>query len=42
MPNAELLAPIEVDFLWESAGLGELPYPLRIRSHGLRWEAWVK
>ncbi|WP_406639321.1 ESX secretion-associated protein EspG [Amycolatopsis sp. WGS_07] len=34
MPNAELLAPIEVDFLWESAGMGELPYPLRIRSHG--------
>ncbi|WP_326566758.1 ESX secretion-associated protein EspG [Amycolatopsis rhabdoformis] len=34
MPNAELLTPIEVDFLWESAALGELPYPLRIRSHG--------
>ncbi|QKV77632.1 ESX secretion-associated protein EspG [Amycolatopsis sp. Hca4] len=34
MPNAELLTPVEVDFLWESAGLGELPYPLRIRSHG--------
>ncbi|KDN20258.1 ESX secretion-associated protein EspG [Amycolatopsis rifamycinica] len=34
MPNAELLTPAEVDFLWESAGLGELPYPLRIRSHG--------
>src|ERR1700712_4685822 len=34
MPNAELLTPAEVDFLWESAGLGELPYPLRVRSHG--------
>lgn len=34
MPNAELLTPVEVDFLWESAGLGELPYPLRVRSHG--------
>ncbi|MEU4517918.1 ESX secretion-associated protein EspG [Amycolatopsis sp. NPDC024027] len=34
MPNAELLTPVEVDFLWESAGLGELPYPLNIRSHG--------
>lgn len=22
------------DFLWESVGLGELPYPLRVRSHG--------
>jgi hypothetical protein len=34
MPNAELLTPVEVDFLWESAGLGELPYPFKIRSHG--------
>lgn len=34
MPKAELLTPVEVDFLWESAGLGELPYPLRIRSYG--------
>ncbi|MEQ0558982.1 ESX secretion-associated protein EspG [Amycolatopsis sp. NEAU-NG30] len=34
MPTAELLTPVEVDFLWESAGLGELPYPFRIRSHG--------
>ncbi|GAA3556773.1 ESX secretion-associated protein EspG [Amycolatopsis ultiminotia] len=34
MPNAELLTPLEVDFLWESAGVGELPYPLRIGSHG--------
>lgn len=34
MPNAELLSPPELDFLWESAGMGELPYPLRVRSHG--------
>lgn len=34
MPTAELLTPIELDFLWESAGLGELPYPLRVPSHG--------
>ncbi|WP_328604937.1 ESX secretion-associated protein EspG [Amycolatopsis sp. NBC_00345] len=34
MPNAELLTPLELDFLWESAGVGELPYPLRARSHG--------
>jgi hypothetical protein len=34
MPTAELLTPLEVDFLWESAGLGELPYPLRVPSHG--------
>ncbi|MBB4687778.1 ESX secretion-associated protein EspG [Amycolatopsis jiangsuensis] len=34
MPNAELLTPLEVDFLWESAAVGELPYPLRIPSHG--------
>ncbi|WIX86272.1 ESX secretion-associated protein EspG [Amycolatopsis sp. DG1A-15b] len=34
MPNAELLTPVEVDFLWESAGLGELPYPFKIPSHG--------
>ncbi len=34
MPTAELLTPLELDFLWESAGLGELPYPLRVPSHG--------
>ncbi|MEV4052736.1 ESX secretion-associated protein EspG [Amycolatopsis sp. NPDC049688] len=34
MPHAELLTPVEVDFLWESAGLGELPYPFKIPSHG--------
>ncbi|GAA4551419.1 ESX secretion-associated protein EspG [Amycolatopsis samaneae] len=30
----EFFSPLAFDFLWESAGLGELPYPLRIRSHG--------
>jgi hypothetical protein len=34
MASAELLTLPEVDFLWESAGMGELPYPLRIPSHG--------
>ena len=34
MPNGELLSLLEVDFLWESAGMGELPYPLRVPSHG--------
>jgi hypothetical protein len=34
MPAAELLTSLELDFLWESAGLGELPYPLRVPSHG--------
>ncbi|WP_216213819.1 ESX secretion-associated protein EspG [Amycolatopsis aidingensis] len=31
---AELLTPLELDFLWESLGAGELPYPLEARSHG--------
>lgn len=31
---AELLSPMELDFLWESLGAGELPYPLEVRSHG--------
>ncbi|MEU3272742.1 ESX secretion-associated protein EspG [Saccharomonospora sp. NPDC006951] len=30
----ERLTPLELDFLWEAAGAGELPYPLRPRSHG--------
>ena len=30
----ELLSPVELDFLWESLGAGELPYPLEVRSHG--------
>lgn len=34
MTRAELLTPLELDFLWESFGAGELPYPLRVRSHG--------
>jgi len=34
MARAELLSPLELDFLWESSGSGELPYPLEIRSHG--------
>jgi ESX secretion-associated protein EspG len=32
--RAELLTPLELDFLWESFGAGELPYPLEIGSHG--------
>ncbi|GAA5164782.1 MULTISPECIES: ESX secretion-associated protein EspG [Amycolatopsis] len=34
MTRAELLTPLELDFLWESFGGGELPYPLEFRSHG--------
>ncbi|GAA5164779.1 ESX secretion-associated protein EspG [Amycolatopsis dongchuanensis] len=30
----EFFTPLTFDFLWEAAGLGELPYPLRVRSHG--------
>lgn len=30
----EFFTPVAFDFLWESKGVGELPYPLRIRSHG--------
>ncbi|WP_298177349.1 ESX secretion-associated protein EspG [Saccharomonospora sp.] len=30
----EQLTEVELDFLWESSGLGELPYPLTVRSHG--------
>ncbi|WP_328604936.1 ESX secretion-associated protein EspG [Amycolatopsis sp. NBC_00345] len=30
----EFFTPLAFDFLWESMGLGELPYPLRVRSHG--------
>jgi len=35
MVRAELLTPLELDFLWESFGAGELPYPLEVRSHGV-------
>lgn len=34
MADAELLTPLELDFLWETNGSGELPYPLEVRSHG--------
>lgn len=34
MNGQEFFTPLAFDFLWESAGLGELPYPLRVRSHG--------
>ncbi|MGW3996254.1 ESX secretion-associated protein EspG [Amycolatopsis sp. NPDC004772] len=30
----EFFSPLAFDFLWESAQVGELPYPLIIRSHG--------
>lgn len=30
----EFFTPQSFDFLWEAAGLGEMPYPLRVRSHG--------
>jgi hypothetical protein len=38
MAAGELLTPLELDFLWESAGRGELPYPLRAKSHGATME----
>ncbi|GLY68576.1 ESX secretion-associated protein EspG [Amycolatopsis taiwanensis] len=34
MNGQEYFTPLAFDFLWEAAGLGELPYPLRVRSHG--------
>lgn len=34
MANGELFTAVELDFLWENANAGELPYPLRLRSHG--------
>ncbi|GHF74684.1 hypothetical protein FHX82_002165 [Amycolatopsis bartoniae] len=30
----EFFSPLTFDFLWEAVDLGELPYPLRVRSHG--------
>lgn len=30
----EFFSPMAFDFLWESMGLGELPYPLQVPSHG--------
>jgi len=32
--GAEFFTPMTFDFLWEAAGIGELPYPLQVRSHG--------
>ncbi|MGX7825699.1 ESX secretion-associated protein EspG [Actinokineospora sp. 24-640] len=34
MPSAETLDQLALDFLWEAMDAGELPYPLRVRSHG--------
>ncbi|GAB3588541.1 ESX secretion-associated protein EspG [Amycolatopsis endophytica] len=34
MNRAEFFTPLTFDFLWEAAGIGELPYPLQVRSHG--------
>ena len=34
MSRPELFSPVELDFLWEAAGVGELPYPLELISHG--------
>jgi hypothetical protein len=30
----ESFTPLAFDFLWEAFGIGELPYPLIVRSHG--------
>lgn len=32
--HQEHFTPMAFDFLWEAAELGDLPYPLRLRSHG--------
>ena len=34
MGTQEFFTPLAFDFLWESMGIGELPYPLQVRSHG--------
>lgn len=34
MADGGTLSPEEFDFLWESFGAGEAPYPLELRSHG--------
>lgn len=34
MPTQEFFTPVAFDFLWEQARVGELPYPLTVRSHG--------
>jgi hypothetical protein len=30
----EFFSPVAFDYLWEAMGIGELPYPLQVRSHG--------
>jgi hypothetical protein len=32
--SQEFFSPIAFDFLWEAMEIGELPYPLQVRSHG--------
>ncbi|PXY31175.1 ESX secretion-associated protein EspG [Prauserella muralis] len=34
MSTQEFFTPVAFDFLWEAAGAGEPPYPLRVHSHG--------
>lgn len=34
MASQEFFTPIAFDFLWEALGVGELPYPLHVSSHG--------
>ncbi|SFB08995.1 EspG family protein [Amycolatopsis marina] len=34
MPAQEFFSPVAFDFLWEAMRIGELPYPLQVRSHG--------
>lgn len=34
MGTQEFFTPVAFDFLWESMEIGELPYPLQVRSHG--------
>lgn len=38
MGPQELFSPLAFDFLWEDAQLGEIPYPLQVRSHGVTEE----
>jgi hypothetical protein len=34
VPTQEFFSPVAFDFLWEAMRIGELPYPLQVRSHG--------
>lgn len=34
MTRPAYFPPVVLDFLWEALGVGEPPYPLRVRSHG--------